>query len=209
MSKDKKVVIVDYGSGNLWSVKNAISYLGYEPEITCDPEKIISSRKLLLPGVGSFAKAMESIKKNYIDEAIIEAVTKRGSSILGICLGMQILGLNGTEDGETKGIGLIPTSVEVFDQGILKNLKTPHMGFNKVVGNPKSKLFNGLGADADFYFVHSYRMLTNDIDGYNGTCEYGESFMALYENENIFATQFHPEKSQTNGLIMLNNFLLS
>ena len=182
-------------------------YLGYEPEISSDPDKISLSNKLILPGVGSFAVAMKSIKEKYIDEAITEAVMKRGSTILGICLGMQVLALSGTEDGQTKGIGLIPTTVDSFNSDFLKNLKTPHMGFNKVSGHKNSKLFHGLGDNADFYFVHSYRMLPNDIHGYNGTCLYGENFMAYFENENILATQFHPEKSQTNGLIMLNNFL--
>lgn len=209
MSKNKKVTIIDYGSGNLWSVKSALSYLGFIPEITSDPERIASSNKLLLPGVGSFAKAMQAIKNNNIDEAIIEAVAKRGNSILGICLGMQILGLSGTEDGNTEGIGLIPSRVELFNTDILKNLKTPHIGFNKVLAHPKSILFNGLGSQADFYFVHSYRMLSKGLEGHNGTCCYGENFMASYENENIYATQFHPEKSQTNGLILLNNFLIS
>jgi imidazole glycerol-phosphate synthase subunit HisH len=209
MSKNKKVTIIDYGSGNLWSVKNALIYLGFIPEITSDPEKIIFSNKLILPGVGSFAKAMQAIKKNKIDEAIIEAVSNRRVPILGICLGMQILGLGGTEESITKGIGLIPTRVEPFNKDILNDLKTPHIGFNTVLSHPKSILFNGIGSRADFYFVHSYRMLSKGIEGHNGTCLYGEDFMACYENENIFATQFHPEKSQTNGLIMLNNFLTS
>ena len=209
MSKNKKVTIIDFGSGNLWSVKSALSYLGFIPEITSDPEKIVFSNKLILPGVGSFAKAMHAIKNNNIDEAIIEAVTKRECSILGICLGMQILSLSGTEDGNTEGIGLIPSRVDIFNKDILKNLKTPHIGFNKVLAHRKSILFNGLDSQADFYFVHSYRMLSKGLEGQNGTCFYGEDFLASYENENIFATQFHPEKSQTNGLILLNNFLIS
>ena len=207
MNLKKKVTIIDYDSGNLWSVKNALTYLGYEPEISSDPEKISTSSKLILPGVGSFAHAMKSLKDKFIDEAIIEAVINKGNTILGICLGMQVLALSGTEDGKTQGISLIPTIVDTFNPDALKNLKTPHMGFNKVSGHKKSKLFHGLGDEADFYFVHSYRMLSDDVEGYNGICSYGENFMAYYENENIFATQFHPEKSQTNGLIMLSNFL--
>ena len=207
MSNSTKVTIVDYDSGNLWSVKNALIYLGYEPEITSCPEKIRNSRKLILPGVGSFAYAMKSLKEKNIDQAIRDAVIEKGASILGICLGMQLLGSRGTEDGITEGINLIPTDVDVFNKDILEKLKTPHIGFNKVLGHPKSKLFKGLDRETDFYFVHSYRMVENNIDGYNGICFYGEEFMALYENENIFATQFHPEKSQNNGLIVLNNFL--
>lgn len=207
MSLNKEVTIIDYGSGNLWSVKNALKFLGFTAEITSHPEKIISSKKLLLPGVGSFAKAMQVIRDNSIDDAIIEAVIKRERPILGICLGMQILGLSSTEDGNTKGIGLIPVKVEAFNTQILKNLKTPHIGFNKVLAHPKSKLFNGLGSYSDFYFVHSYRMMPRQIEGNNSTCLYGENFMASYESGNIFATQFHPEKSQTNGLMILNNFL--
>lgn len=209
MSINKKITIIDYGSGNLWSVKNALNYLGFIPEVTSDPKKIICSNKLLLPGVGSFAKAMQAIKENNIDDAIIEAVVKRKCPILGICLGMQILGLSSTEDGNTKGIGLIPVKVEAFDTKILKYLKTPHIGFNKVLAHPKSKLFKGFDGHAEFYFVHSYRMLPIETKGNNGICLYGENFMASYENGNIFATQFHPEKSQTNGLIILNNFLIS
>lgn len=207
MRNCNKVTIVDYDYGNLWSVKNALVYLGYEPEITSDPEKITNSTKLILPGVGSFALAMKSLKEKNIDQAIRDAVIERGASILGICLGMQLLGSSGTEDGITDGINLIPAKVDIFDKNALGKLKTPHIGFNKVLGHPESMLFKGLDEETDFYFVHSYRMLENNIDGYNGICSYGEEFMASYENENIFATQFHPEKSQNNGLIMLNNFL--
>jgi glutamine amidotransferase len=206
MSKTQ-VVVVDYGMGNLWSVKSALKYLGCDVIVSSDPVVIEKSETLLLPGVGSFRKAMHSLKELHLDEAILESAQKKGNKILGICLGMQLLGSESSEDGETLGLNLIPTAVEEFSKKEIGEKKIPHIGFDQVANCAESKLFEGLPESPDFYFVHSYRMLSSNLEGSTSTCEYGVEFLAAYEHKNVFATQFHPEKSQTNGLILLRNFL--
>ena len=150
---------------------------------------------------------MEFLKERNIDEAIIDTVTNKGVKILGICLGMQLLSSYSTEDGKTAGLGLLPNQVERFTSKEVNGRKIPHVGFNSLHFSEKKGLFKDLPHLADFYFVHSYRMLIEDIQGRYATCKYGVEFLAAYEIGNICGTQFHPEKSQTNGLIMLKNFL--
>lgn len=202
-----RVTIVDYGIGNLWSVCSALRYLGHDALVSCQPSDVAKADVLVLPGVGSFRKAMEALRESRMDEAIEEAVRGRGRKILGICLGMQLMANRGTEDGDTAGLGFIPTTVERFDPKTMGALKVPHIGFNRVTSEASSTLFQGIAASADFYFVHSYRLLADGLPGHHGICHYGQDFLAAYEHENIFATQFHPEKSQTNGLRLLRNFL--
>jgi glutamine amidotransferase len=120
---------------------------------------------------------------------------------------MQILGSRGTEGGETAGLGIIPAGVDCFSQAEVGDRKVPHTGFNAVSHTDVSRLFRGLALTSDFYFVHSFRMLPDALPGQVALCEYGANFMAAYEHENVYATQFHPEKSQTNGLWLLRNFL--
>ena len=203
----KSITVIDYGMGNLWSVLSALRYLGCNPNVSSDPDEIINADSLLLPGVGSFRKAMIALKEKELDQAIIEAVQTKGNNILGICLGMQLMGANSSEDGDTVGLGLIPSLVDKFTPQEIGPNKIPHIGFDLVHSKPNSRLFKGLQQAADFYFVHSYRMLPAGLSGKPAICNYGAEFLAAYEQDNIFATQFHPEKSQTNGLILLNNFL--
>jgi glutamine amidotransferase len=203
----KSITVIDYGMGNLWSVLSALRYLGSNPKVSSDPDEIISSDSLLLPGVGSFRKAMMALKEKELDQAIVEAVKIKSSKILGICLGMQLMGTDSSEDGDTVGLGLIPGLVDKFTPQEIGSNKIPHIGFDLVHSQPNSHLFKGLQQAADFYFVHSYRMLPAGLNGKSAICNYGVEFLAAYEQDNIFATQFHPEKSQTNGLILLNNFL--
>ena len=205
--KKKCVTIIDYGMGNIWSVASALKYLNCDVEISSDPDKVTSAEILLLPGVGSFRKAMNSLRSLKLDEAIIKTVNDDKKKILGICLGMQLLGSKSSEDGETRGLNLIPVPVEEFSVQDLHTLKIPHIGFNQVTSDPDSKMFKGLPKDPDFYFVHSYRMMPRSLNGKLALCSYGNDFLAAYENENIYATQFHTEKSQTNGLVLLRNFL--
>jgi glutamine amidotransferase len=202
-----RVSIVDYGISNLWSVRNALHYLGYISEVCTMPSEVTQADVLILPGVGSFHKAMQALRKSQLDLAILEAVTVKRRKILGICLGMQLLAKRGKEDGETTGLGIISTDVNRFDFDAIGRLKVPHIGFNQVHSDLQSILFRNISKSADFYFVHSYRLLQDDLPGIHGICHYGENFLAAYEHENIFATQFHPEKSQTNGLKLLKNFL--
>ena len=193
--------------GNLWSVASALHYLGFSYNIVNDPRAISEAGILILPGVGSFRQAMLSICRQGLDDAIVKAVSGKKCKILGICLGMQLLGEKSSEDGETQGLGLIPASVNRFDEAGTFASKIPHIGFNAVHSPENSLLFRDLNSGSDFYFVHSYRLLPGDLPGISSLCKYGTSFLAAYENENIFATQFHPEKSQTNGLKLLKNFL--
>ncbi len=203
----KNVTVIDYGMGNLWSVLSALRYLGCNPIVSGDPDQIVSADSLILPGVGSFRKAMMALQEKFLDRAIIETVQTKGTKILGICLGMQLMGISSSEDGNTPGLGLIESVVEKFSLQEIGANKIPHIGFDVVHSQPDSNLFKGLRRAADFYFVHSYRMLPADLVGERAICDYGVEFLAAYEQDNIFATQFHPEKSQTNGLILLRNFL--
>jgi glutamine amidotransferase len=207
MKMPEKVIIVDYGMGNLWSVCSALYYLGADPIISSDPGQIAGADTLILPGVGSFRKAMLSLQSQGLAEAISEAVLGRQRKILGICLGMQLLAARGTEDGESEGLGFIAGTVDRFMPEELGTHKVPHIGFNQVGATAQSRLFKGLILPADFYFVHSYRLLAAGLSGELGLCRYGVEFLAAYEQDNIFATQFHPEKSQTNGIKLLSNFL--
>lgn len=202
-----RITVVDYGMGNIWSVINALRYLGSTPIVSSDPKEIESAESLLLPGVGSFRKAMISLQETSLDQAILEAVQGKGRKILGICLGMQLMGSRSSEDGDAVGLGLISNTVDMFSPEEVGTNKIPHIGFDLVHSKPDSALFHGLPEAADFYFVHSYRMLPHGLIGKTATCVYGTEFLAAYEQQNIFATQFHPEKSQTNGLILLKNFL--
>ena len=205
MSK-KKITIIDYGMGNIASLKNAFTYLGAEVVVTDDPEKIKNSNYVILPGVGSFKRAMEQIKRRNIDDAIIETA-KKGNYIFGICLGMQLMGASSTEDSYTKGIGLIDNEEIRFSTNDTKGNKIPHVGFNSVNFEKKNSLFKGLKDGSDFYFVHSFYMSPKNLKCQISTSYYGINFLSSFHKDNICATQFHPEKSQGNGLQLIKNFL--
>ncbi len=207
MSMNKNVTIVDYGSGNLWSVLSALEFLGARPVISSKPADVLKAETILLPGVGCFRLAMESLIQKNLDDAIKEVVMIKQRKILGICLGFQMLADSSSEDGMTAGLGLIPAPVEVFGAQELKGRKLPHIGFNQVKLPNSSALFDGFTGAEDFYFVHSYRLLSQTLPGKRATCNYGVDFLAAYENKNVYGVQFHPEKSQTNGLRLLKNFL--
>ena len=207
MKSKSEVLIIDYGMGNLWSVRSAFEHLNCTVKISSEPEEIGRANRLILPGVGSFRIAMETLMRTGIAEAVIDAVKRQGVYIFGICLGMQLLGSSSPEDGETDGLGLIDVRVDQFDKGFTKDLKIPHVGFDVVKSGNGSHLFKDMPCENDFYFVHEYRMQNTLHKGVSSTCRYGETFLAAYEFENIFATQFHPEKSQANGLMLLSNFL--
>lgn len=202
-----QVVIIDYGMGNLWSVASAVRHLGAEPSITENLEEILSAKLLILPGVGSFSRAMETIKLKSIDAAIHESLTKSDVKLLGICLGMQLLGSSSSEDGDTQGLGLVPNKVQKFNNTQDTRLKIPHVGFSEVKHTSNTKLFRGIPSRSCFYFVHSYFMgLTSAISG-GATCTHGTEFLAAFEHGQISGTQFHPEKSQSHGLTLLKNFI--
>ena len=202
-----KVTIIDYGVGNLWSVANGFRHLNCDVRIASSVDDLRNAEILILPGVGSFRRGMENLSSKHFDEELREQVSIKKKKILGICLGMQLMAEYGFEDGKTMGLGLIPGNVDQFN--ILTNpcLRIPHVGFNEVKISPDTNLYKGFGLIADFYFVHSYKIKPPINLSVCGICHYGEDFMASYEFENIFATQFHPEKSQDNGLKLLRNFI--
>lgn len=201
-----KISIVNYKMGNIRSIQNALGYLDVASEVINTPEQILGSKMLILPGVGSFRKAMEYIRGMNLFDALNEAVLKQKTPILGICLGMQLLANESEEDGLTAGFGWIQGKVKRFPAEELR-IKVPHIGFNSAYFQPKARnLFGGLGKCADFYFVHSYRMICNDAEDVSSWADYGERFAASVQRDNISGMQFHPEKSQSNGLTVLKNF---
>lgn len=200
-----KIIIINYGMGNIHSVRSALNFLRVESEYSNDRNTIVQADKLILPGVGSYRKAMHNIVSTHLDDAIKDAALIKKVPILGICLGMQIMGKSGTEDGFSEGLALFDGIVEKFSFAD-PTLKIPHIGFSEVQCPEESILYRSIKNNSDFYFIHSYRMLSAVKKGI-GFCEYGEKFIASFESDNIFGTQFHPEKSQTNGLHLLKNFI--
>ena len=204
---DNEVVIIDYGMGNLWSVASAVRFLGFTPVVASDISIISSAESLILPGVGSFRRAMHEIKSASIDQAIFKSLENPKTKLLGICLGMQLLGVSSTEDGLTEGLGLVKNTVTKLIGSNEVSIKIPHVGFNRVQMPKESKLFDQISIDASFYFVHSYAMQILDDSSKYATTTYGQKFVAAIESRQVFGTQFHPEKSQKSGLKVLENFL--
>ena len=196
--------------GNLWSVASAIKFLGADPVVSHDPIEIANSNCLVLPGVGSFRRAMETIKTNKYDQAIAEALTNPKTKLLGICLGMQLLGASSTEDGVTLGLGLVPNLVTRFSSNNNIKIKIPHIGFSEVKSPKNSSLFADIPDNSCFYFVHSYFMEIANYDvtkSHVAIATHGTDFVAAIESGRICGTQFHPEKSQKSGLQLMRNFL--
>lgn len=203
---NRKIDIVNYGMGNIRSITNALRFIGAEFEVISSPDKVRRSHKLILPGVGSFRTAIDNLQKQGLIDPLNQAVLKEKIPLLGICLGMQLLANDSDENGFTTGLGWIKANVRRFP-GLNSDYKIPHTGFNTVSLNPSCRtLYSGLRDNVDFYFVHSYRMMCNDTDTVAGWTDYGERFVASVEHNNIYGTQFHPEKSQQNGLVVLRNF---
>ena len=193
------IVIIDYGAGNLFSVQNALGYLGFENKISRDENEIRAADGLILPGVGAFPDAMEMLHSTGLVDTIREEAAKK--PFLGICLGMQMLFDESYEFRRENGLGLIPGKVDL----IQCPYKIPHMGWNHLVMNGKSPLLKGVPEGSSVYFVHSYMAYT-DRENVSAYCEYGTDIPALVERGNIFGAQFHPEKSGAAGLKILENF---
>jgi len=195
------IAIIDYGAGNLFSVKNALDFLGLENKITKDPDDLRKADRLILPGVGAFADAMRMLNESGLVEVIREEVQKK--PLLGICLGMQMLFEKGYEFGETDGLGLIKGCVKLMQpEG---NLAIPHIGWNELEKNEPCKLLQKCGEGEYVYFVHSYAA---ECDSKNvaAYCDYGMKVPALVFEGNVYGAQFHPEKSGETGLNMLRCF---
>jgi len=197
--------IVDYNMGNLASVINAFAKVGVDATLESDPTKLGQYDKLILPGVGAFGDAMEHLKENGMDEAVI-AYAKTGKPLLGICLGMQLLFESSEEFGAHKGLGLIPGKVVAFNESKFDHpQKVPHMGWNELFVQKETPLFDGLDKDFYLYFVHSYHAVCDDAYAI-GKTHYGYEFVSAVQNGNIYGIQPHPEKSHENGLKIIKNF---
>jgi glutamine amidotransferase len=205
IDKNKRVGIVKYGMGNVYSVISALNYIGCtQVELVDNAHSLLSVDKLILPGVGSFKHGMNLLKEYGLVEPIKQYAVGEKKDLLGICLGMQLLFEQSCEGGDCEGLGIIKGEVVKFDD---TNKKVPHMGFNHITPFLNSKLLAGFSNEKlDFYFTHSYRV-GQTSDGTACYCNYGEDFVALIEKDNVFGVQFHPELSQKNGLQLLSNFL--
>lgn len=198
------VAIIDYGAGNLSSVKKALDYLGAESEITQDKEKILSASHVILPGVGSFGDAMKSMAERGLVEPVKQAA-RSGKPFLGICLGLQLLFESSEESKGVEGLGLIKGKIVQIPRD--NGLKVPHIGWNSVKINQKNGIFSGIEDGSYFYFVHSFYLKDAEPDAVAATTEYGVDIECAVQKGNLCATQFHPEKSSRLGLQLLENFL--
>ena len=198
------IAVVDYGAGNLKSVKNALDYLGAANMRAATAKEVFLADAVILPGVGEFGAAMAEIERRGLKEALVAAACG-GRPFLGICLGMQLLFDESGESPEARGLGLLPGSVPGFSNKM--GLKIPHMGWNSITAAKKSRLLAGLPSGPYMYFVHSYHVAAANRHHVSATAEYGETFDAAVEDENIFGCQFHPEKSGEAGLSILKNFI--
>jgi glutamine amidotransferase len=196
------IAIIDYGVGNLRSVEKAFSAVGAEVHLTSDPEVVLAAEKVILPGVGAFGDGMEGLKERNLVETVKDLVAL-GTPLLGICLGMQLLFEESQEHGRFEGLGFLTGKVYHFD---LPDLIIPHTGWNRILIERSSPLLDGLPADSYAYFNHGYycKGQSEDILAYT---EYGFRFASVVGRGSIFGAQFHPEKSQHVGLLILRNFL--
>lgn len=198
------VAIIDYGAGNLSSVKKALDYLGAKSEITQDKDKIMSASHIILPGVGSFGDAMHSMEERGLVDTVKNAALS-GKPFLGICLGLQLLFESSEESEGIKGLGLLKGEIVEIPRN--NGVKVPHMGWNSVKLNQKDGIFDGIEEDSYFYFVHSFYLKNADTDAVAATTEYGVTIECAVQKGNLCATQFHPEKSSKIGLKLIENFL--
>jgi len=200
----KKVCILDHGSGNTNSVKNIITYLKYDVIVSNQEVDILKCTHLLLPGVGAFGASMDRIKKRIPLKILESEVIKYEKPFLGICVGMHILADVGFEFGKDSGLGWISGKVEKLDSN---GLPLPHVGWNDVRVKKESELVTGLNKNNDFYFVNSYAFKADNSENVVAETEYGSWFTSIIQKDNIFGVQFHPEKSQKAGQLLLKNFL--
>jgi glutamine amidotransferase len=201
-----RVAVIDYGSGNLRSVAKALERSGLAPDVTCDPAAVRCADAVVLPGVGAFADAAARLRAKRIDEALVDSVAAR-RPYLGICLGLQLLFAESEEHGLHSGFGLLRGRVERFPEASDgRTLRVPHIGWNEVCFEGDHPMLQALRPSDCFYFVHSYRAVPARRDNVVGWTEYGGAFAAAVATQQLFAVQFHPEKSQSAGQRLLDAF---
>jgi len=201
-----RITVIDYGMGNLRSVAKALEMVGAEVCISSRGEDLEQADRIVLPGVGAYAQCMANLKATDLVETLRNQVMDKGKPFLGICLGMQMLARTSYEDGVHTGLGWL--DAEILPLPISSDrFKVPHMGWNDVDFTDDCPLFKGLRKSSNFYFAHSYHLVPTSQETVAALTEYGSDFTSAVLLNNIFATQFHPEKSQENGLQLLENFL--
>lgn len=202
------IAILDYGMGNLGSIQNMLRVIGAKCRIVSDPEQAAHAEKLILPGVGKFDAGVRMLDRSGFG-AIVKDAESKGKPILGICLGMQLLGME-SEEGRLSGLGLIPFKSVRFDfsgfEDGINTLKVPHMGWDMVNIVKETPLTHGIGDAQRYYFVHSFHAVCDDSDDVLMTCDYGLEFTAAVNRGNVYGVQFHPEKSHDFGMALLANF---
>jgi glutamine amidotransferase len=210
-SGKQTVAVIDYGMGNLHSVASALSHVAPEQNVvvTSDPAVVAAADRVVFPGVGAIRDCMAEIKRLGFDQLLRDQIAT-GKPVLGICVGMQAIMSHSEENGGVDCIGILGGNVRFFGENYQdsagNHLKVPHMGWNQVHHN-EHPLWNGIEQDSRFYFVHSFYILAEDTSQVAATCDYGLPFHAALARDNLFAVQFHPEKSHTAGLQLLKNFL--
>jgi glutamine amidotransferase len=201
-----KLVIVDYGTGNLNSVKKVMNRMKVDSIISSDPKDIISCRKITLPGIGHFGKVMSKLKELNLLDTLHEAVLVKKKPVLGICLGMQLMAKE-SEEGNAEGLGWFDSKVIKFSVSDKIKHKIPHIGWNRINIKKNSLLMNNISESSEFYFLHSFYMKTNNQSDVLNETEYDFIYPSAIERDNIFGVQYHPEKSYKAGLQLLKNFV--
>ena len=201
MYNKKVIAIIDYGMGNLRSVEKGFLKVGVDARVVTEPGAVDDARAVVLPGVGAFRDCMKNLAGMSLIEPVVRSIEK-GKPYLGICLGLQVLFTESEEFGTYEGLDIIKGKVKKFRT----DLKVPHMGWNNVKLLRRPPLFEGIKDESFFYFVHSFYVAPEDPDVIAATTDYGLTFTSMVWKDNIFATQFHPEKSQETGLMILKNF---
>lgn len=199
------IAIIDYGLGNLRSVAGAVRKLGFQPIVSHNREELERAERFILPGVGAFGDGIRNLRQLGLVDFLTQKIVKEKKPILGICLGSQLMAKESFEFGYYEGLGWIDASVVRIEA---PGLRIPHVGWNNLIQIKDNLLFKEIPSDALFYYVHSFHVRCSNRDIIVGECEYGQVFTAMFQQENIYATQFHPEKSQLHGLNLLKNFLL-
>ena len=199
-----RIALLDYGMGNLHSAAKALEHVGASVDVTNDPKLIAQADKIVFPGVGAMRDCMQGMQDAGIDEVVRNAVFNK--PVLAICVGMQALLQHSEENGGADALGIFEGEVKSFHE--IEGLKVPHMGWNQVhQADPSHPMWNNIEQDTRFYFVHSFYVEPKNTDIVAATCDYGLEFCTAIHQENLFATQFHPEKSHTAGLQLLKNFV--
>ena len=207
MSIRNRIVVVDYGMGNIHSIVKKIKHLGGDVFVSSNSDEILKSDKIILSGVGHFKQAMNNLRKSKLIDTLNQAALVQKKPILGICLGMQLMGIKSEEGGDIEGLSWINANVKRIKVSDTIKYKVPHMGWNEINIRKESILMNGVDDKSEFYFAHSYYMDVHESDLILNETEYFSRFVSAIESQNIFGVQYHPEKSHEAGDIILSNFV--